>query len=103
MIAGVVLLIGLAMIFLAKKRRFDRLNKYGREAFPSYFAKLVSRTIDELLFLVGVVVAVWAGFVLLSDYASDWVWLSVIIGIAVAIEHLLLSDRRATSHVKVMK
>lgn len=93
MIAGVALLLGLAMIFLAKKRRFDRLNEYGREAFPSYFAKLVTRTIDELLFSVGVVVAVWAGFDLLSEYASDWVWLSIIIGLAVAVEHLMLSCR----------
>lgn len=103
MIAGVALLIGLAIIFFAKKRRFDRLNEFGREAFPSYFAKLVSRTIDELLFSVGVVIGVWSGFALLSEYASDWVWLSVIIGVGVAVEHLVLSDRRATGHVKVMK
>ena len=72
-----------------KRRRFDRINKYGIERFPSFIAKLVGRVGDH--------VAMGCGMVLLSagpigpanNHIDSWGWI-VMLPVSVVMLYLLL-------------
>lgn len=94
---------GLILFFKSKQRRFQRTNQFGVEVFTSYLSKLANRLLDEALLGLGLLFFAFGTITLVSKYAEDMFWLTVLILAAVAIESFFYSDRRKMNHVKHIK
>ena len=69
--------IGLACLVVWKRRRFDRINKYGVERFPTFLAKLRGRSADHVL-VGGGAVSIAAGTIALAwNHIDTWGWIIV--------------------------
>jgi hypothetical protein len=55
-----LLLFGVWLLYWRKKRKYDRLNEHGREAFGSYLEKVRADAFDTLLLWVGCVCLIGA-------------------------------------------
>ena len=67
--------IGIASLVVWKRRRFDRINKYGVERFPSFSAKLRGRWADHVL-VGGGAIAIAAGTIgTCNNHFDSWGWI----------------------------
>jgi len=75
LVALLLLGAGIAIGLAAKRRRFDRTNAFGIKRFPTFGAKLQSRSGDYLL--IGGATALVAGGMLLpaSNHLDTWGWI----------------------------
>lgn len=68
-------LVGIALLYWQRKRRFDRTNSFGVQRFPSYFGKLRATAWDGFLWLVGVTL-LSAGVIGLAHlHEATWGWI----------------------------
>jgi len=75
-VIGLVLLAaGIASGLTAKTRRFDRTNQFGIERFPSFGAKLRSRSGDYLLGGIAICSMAIGTVLLASNHIDSWGWI----------------------------
>ncbi len=79
-------LLGLALVYWAKKRRFDRTTIYGTEQFPSYRHKAGAKLMDALLWGLGLGGLVSATLLTFMEYAPAWGFLMLLLAVAFAFE-----------------
>lgn len=79
-------LLGLILIYWAKKRRFDRTTIYGTEQFPSYRHKAGAKLMDALLWGLGLGGLVSATLLTFMEYAPAWGFLMLLLAAAFAFE-----------------
>lgn len=79
-------LLGLILIYWAKKRRFDRTTIYGTEQFPSYRHKAGAKLMDALLWGLGLGGFVSATLLTFMKYAPVWGFLMLLLAVAFAFE-----------------
>ena len=96
-------IIGCVFIWRKHSRQFSRTNEYGQECFPTYLAKVKARLINEFLGFSGIGLITGSVLIFAFKYATEWVWLLVILLIAFAGEELFFRDRRKMSHVKIVR
>ena len=79
-------LLGLVLIYLAKKRRFDRNTIYGTEQFQSYSHKAGAKLVDALLWGLGLGGLVSATLLTFMEYAPAWGFMMLLLAAAFAFE-----------------
>ena len=79
-------LLGLILIYWAKKRRFDRTTIYGTEQFPSYRHKAGAKLMDALLWGLGLGGFVSATLLTFMKYAPVWGFMMLLLAVAFAFE-----------------
>jgi hypothetical protein len=79
-------LLGLILVYSAKKRRHDRTTLYGTEQFKSYRHKVGSRLLDALLWGLGFGGLVSAALLVIIEYAPAWGFLMMVLAVAYAFE-----------------
>ena len=79
-------LLGLALVYWAKKRRFDRITIYGTEQFQSYKHKAGAKLMDALLWGLGLGGLVSAVLLTFMEYAPVWGFLMLLLAAAFAFE-----------------
>ncbi len=79
-------LIGLALVYWAKKRRFDRTTIYGTEQFQSYRHKAGAKLLDALLWGFGLGGIASATLLVFMEYAPVWGFLMLLLAAAFAFE-----------------
>ncbi len=79
-------LLGLALVYWAKKRRFGRTTIYGTEQFPSYSHKAGAKLADALLWGLGLGGLLSAGLLIFMEYAPAWGSLMLLLAAAFAFE-----------------
>ena len=80
-------LLGLVLIYLAKKRRFDRTKIYGTEQFPSYRHKAGAKLVDALLWGLGLGGLVSAVLLTFMEHAPIWGFLMLLLAAVYAFEN----------------
>lgn len=78
--------LGLVLIYWAKKRRFDRTTIYGTEQFSSLQNKLKTRLMDALLWGLGIGGLLSAALLIFMEYAPAWGFLMLLLAAAFAFE-----------------
>ena len=72
---GIVLLAaGVLMAVWNRKRKFERINQYGHEGFPNYWARLRARSYDGLLLLLSLGLVGAGVLVLAYQHQGTWGW-----------------------------
>ena len=79
-------LLGLILIYWAKKRRFDRTTIYGTEQFPSYRHKAGAKLMDALLWGFGLGGLVSATLLTFMEYAPVWGFMMLLLAAAFTFE-----------------
>lgn len=79
-------LLGLALVYLAKKRRFERTTIYSTQQFTSYKAKIKARLIDALQWGFGIGGLLSATLLIFMEHAPVWGFLMLFLAAAFAIE-----------------
>lgn len=79
-------LIGLALIYWAKKRRFERTTIYGTEQFPSYRHKAGTKLMDALIWGLGLGGLATATLLVFMEYAPGFGFLMLLLVVAFAFE-----------------
>ncbi len=79
-------LVGLVLIYWAKKRRFERTTIYGTEHFPSYRHKASAKLMDALLWGLGLSGLVSATLLIFMEYAPFWGFLMLLLAAAFTFE-----------------
>ena len=79
-------LLGLALVYWVKKRRFDRTTIYGTEQFPSYRHRAGAKLMDALLWGLGLGGLLSATLLLFMEYAPVWGFLMLLLAVAFAFE-----------------
>ena len=79
-------LLGLGLVYWAKKRRFDRTTIYGTEQFQSYKHKAGAKLIDALLWGLGLGGLVSATLLTFMEYAPVWGFMMLLLAAAFAFE-----------------
>ena len=79
-------LIGLALVYWAKKRRFERTTIYGTEQFPSYRHKASAKLMDGLIWGLGLGGLVSATLLIFMEYAPFWGFLMLLLAAAFTFE-----------------
>ncbi len=79
-------LLGLALVYWAKKRRFERTTIYGTEQFPSYRHKASAKLLDGLIWGLGLGGLVSATLLIFMVYAPFWGFLMLLLAAAFAFE-----------------
>ncbi len=79
-------LIGLALAYWAKKRRFDRTTIYGTEQFQSYRHKTSAKLMDALLWGLGLGGLVSSTLLIFMEHAPFWGFLMLFLAAAFAFE-----------------
>lgn len=89
-------LLGLGLVYWAKKRRFERTTIYGTEQFPSYKNKVKARLMDALLWGFGIGGLASATLLIFVEYAPGWGFLMLLLGAALLFEkdYITASRRR---------
>lgn len=95
--------IGCIFYTLSKKRKFERLNEFGAERFPSYWSRVKETFIDEFLHFSGLCLIALSIVSLAFRYAEGWAWLVVLMVAAFALEDIFYRDRRKMGRVKVIR
>jgi hypothetical protein len=80
---------GIALLFWSRRRRFDRLNKYGVERFPSFRAKLTGRIGDHAVMGSAMILLAAGTITLAANHLDSWGWI-VMLPLVVAMLYLLL-------------
>lgn len=79
-------LLGLALVYWAKKRRFQRTTIYGTEQFPTYRQKIGSKLLDALLWGLGLGGIASATLLIFVEYAPGFGFLMLLLAVAFAFE-----------------
>lgn len=79
-------LLGLAFVYWAKKRRFERTTIYGTEQFPSYRHKASAKLMDALLWGLGLGGLASSALLVIIEYAPAWGFLILVLATAFAFE-----------------
>ena len=79
-------LIGLALVYWAKKRRFDRTTIYGTEQFQSYRHKAGAKLLDALLWGFGLGGIASATLLVFMEYAPGFGFLMLLLAAALMFE-----------------
>lgn len=79
-------LLGLALVYWAKKRRFERTTIYGTEQFPSYRHKASAKLMDGLIWGLGLGGLVSATLLIFMEYAPFWGFLMLLLAAAFTFE-----------------
>lgn len=80
-------LLGLALAYWVKKRRFDRTTIYGTEQFQSYKHKAGAKLVDALLWGLGLGGLVSAALLTFMEHAPIWGFLMLLVATAYAFEN----------------
>ena len=72
-----LLAVGILLAVWSRKRKFERINQYGHEAFPSYWAKLRARTHDGLLLFMSLCLVSTGVLVLAYQNQDTWGWIVI--------------------------
>ena len=78
LMAGIMLVIGLWLYYVSRKRLFNRRNAFGQEVFPSYAGKLIARASDALLTLLALGLALAGVLFLAFEHPDSWFGLVLI-------------------------
>ncbi len=79
-------ILGLGLVYWAKKRRFDRTTIYGTEQFPSYRHKAGAKLVDALLWGFGLGGLLSATLLISMEYAHVWGFMMLLLAVALAFE-----------------
>lgn len=79
-------LLGLTLIFWAKKRRFERTTMYGTEQFHSYRQKAGAKLIDAILWGLGLGGLASASLLIFMEHAPVWSFLMLLLALAFSFE-----------------
>jgi hypothetical protein len=79
-------LLGLALVYWAKKRRFERTTIYGTEQFQSYRHKASAKLLDALLWGLGLGGFISATLLIFMEHAPFWGFLMLLLAAAFAFE-----------------
>ena len=79
-------LLGLALVYWAMKRRFNRTTIYGTEQFHSYKHKAGAKLVDALLWGLGLGGLVSATLLTFMEYAPLWGFMMLLLAAAFAFE-----------------
>lgn len=73
---GIILLaIGTLLALRARKRRFNRTNRFAVEQFSSYSVKLRARAVDGAISLASIVLLSGGVLLLAFEFESSWGWI----------------------------
>lgn len=72
LVAGTLLIVGLGLYYVARRRVFNRRNEFGREVFASYSGKLIARAGDAVLLLLALVLGLTGVFLLAFEHPDSW-------------------------------
>lgn len=72
LMAGTMLVIGLWLYYVSRRRVFNRRNAYGQEVFPSFPRKLIARTGDAVLSLLAFGLCVAGVLYLAFAHPDSW-------------------------------
>jgi len=72
LMAGTMLVIGLWLYYVARRRVFNRCNEFGREVFASYSGKLIACAGDAVLILLALVLGLTGLFLLAFEHPDSW-------------------------------
>ncbi len=87
-------LLGIALVYWTKKRRFERTSTYGTEQFQSYRYKIGARLIDTLLWGLGIGGLLSATLLIFVEYAPAWGFLILLLATAFVFERDLYTTLR---------
>lgn len=87
-------LLGIALVYWTKKRRFERTSIQGTELFPTYQHKLKTKLVDALLLGLGAGGILCAVLLIFIEYAPVWGFLILLLGAALAFEKDLYQFKR---------
>lgn len=88
-------LLGLALVYWAKKRRFQRTTIYGTEQFQTYPQQLGSKLLDAMLWGLGLGGIGSATLLVFVEYAPVWGFLILLLAVAFAFEKDYYRDKRS--------
>ena len=77
LMAGIMLVIGLWLYYVARRRAFNRRNAFGQEVFPSYSGKVIARVGDTVLTLIAFTFGL-AGMLFLA-FAHPDSWFGIVL------------------------
>jgi len=80
-------LLGLALVYWAKKRRFNRTTIYCTEQFHSYKHKAGAKLVDALLWGLGLGGLVSAALLTFMEHAPIWGFLMLLLAAVYAFEN----------------
>ena len=80
-------LLGLALVYWVKKRRFERTTIYGTEQFQSYKQRAGAKLVDALLWGLGLGGLVSAALLTFMERAPIWGFLMLLLAAAYAFEN----------------
>lgn len=78
--------LGLALVYWGKKRRFARTTIYGTEQFQSYRHKVRSRLMDAMVWGLGLGGLLCAALLTIMEYAPVWGFMMLLLAAAFAFE-----------------
>ena len=87
-------LLGIALVYWTKKRRFKRTTIYATEQFQSYRQKAGARLLDALLWGLGIGGLLSATLLIFVEYAPAWGFLILLLAVALAYESEYFNTRR---------
>ena len=87
-------LLGLALVYWAKKRRFERTTIYGTEQFKSYKHKAGAKLVDALLWGLGLGGLISAVLLTFMEHAPVWGFLILLLAAVYAFERDLYTTLR---------
>lgn len=79
-------LLGLVLVYWAKKRRFERTTIYGTEQYQSYRHKAGAKLMDALLWGLGLGGLASATLLIFMEYAPVWGLMMLLLAVAFAFE-----------------
>jgi len=95
LVAGTMLIVGLGLYYVARRRVFNRLNEFGREMFASYSGKLIARAGDTVLILLALVLGLTGVFFLAFEHPDSWFGIVLIpLGWIVFVGYVSFAQRR---------
>ena len=78
--------IGLSLVYWAKKRCFERTTIYGTEQFTSYRHKAGAKLLDALIWGLGLGGLLSATLLVFMEYAPFWAFLLLLLAAAFTFE-----------------
>lgn len=70
-----MLAIGFSLGLKSRRRKFDRTNQFGIERFPTYTAKLASKSKDYAINGIAVLFATSGTTILAYNHFETWGWI----------------------------
>jgi hypothetical protein len=72
LMAGMMLVIGLWLYYVGRRRSFNRRNASGQEVFPSYAGKLIARAGEAVLTLLALGLSLTGVLFLAFAHPDSW-------------------------------